>query len=110
MAFWVFLAGVCVYGLLNWTKKQGPLGAGVITSMCLALLVVILLELKRNGESQLSFLKMEVAFTKDAIFGNQPCIFCKSYWRYLKKQSLLKRKEWENYFSKLQRWYAQSFK
>ena len=96
------------------------MGAGVITSMCLALLVVTwfpahelmprLLELRKNSESQLSFLKMEMDFTKDAVFGKQRCIFCKAYWRYLKRQSSLKRKEWENYFSQLQRWYAQSFK
>ena len=69
-----------------------------------------MLELRKNSESQLSFLKMEMAFTKDAVFGKQKCILCKEYWSYLKKQSSLKRKEWEQYFSKLQRWYAQSFK
>ena len=133
ITFWVFLACVSVYGLIkqdsldinmmySWTQSQNVLTSGIITSICLAILIISyvflvfknlmdsLMEVKSDVESSMQFLSQIVEYSSEAIFGRHSCIFCTTYFNYLRNIRAKKSKEWMTYFSKLHKWFSMSFK
>lgn len=55
------------------------------------------------------FTKTIVDYSKQALFGNQRCIFCKRYWNYLMSTSLKKRKALSGYLKSLRSLWKQCF-
>ena len=68
-----------------------------------------LMEICRNFEFSMPFLKEEVAYTKDIFFGKQSCIFCKKYFNYLMGKRMRKQKEYSNYFKQLKTLFKNCF-
>ncbi len=103
----------------SWTTNKNVIFSGVVTCMCLSILIVSyclpswvissLLEIKNDLETSMTMLSYIGPYSREAIFGKHSCIFCKSYLMYLKKMSRKKHREWVQYYSKLRSWFDQSF-
>ena len=57
----------------------------------------------------MSFLGESIAYTRNILFGSQPCIFCKRYVNYLNKIQENKKKEWIQYFRQMKELFKKCF-
>ena len=68
-----------------------------------------MLEIKKDVDYSMPFLKNIVPYTEKVLFGDHDCIFCKEYLDYLLSLSVTKKRKWRNYFVNLRKLFNKCF-